>query len=432
MSRLRAAAGSVDLRPVVGARLTGFAARLEPSTGIHDPVLARLLLLDDESSRLLWTSCDLVGFDPEDDAELRRRLSAALSIAPNNVLVSCTHTHSGPCSMPFRGALAAADREWLAHAFDAITEIAASLVASLRPARLTHATETVTGIGYNRQDRAGPIDERLLVAQISADDGDVIATILNYATHPVVLGPTNLLFSGDYAGYASRLVEQCVGGVALFVQGSAGDVNPLIFRDNERDAGTFKVAEQMGRALASAAERAIKRATVRADARIASSQQIVELPLARPPSPEELSAMRSEWEMRRAMDDEGADGRYATFQLEWAGELACAMTRGEVPRTLRVQLFAVRVGELHVVTFPLEIYSRIGLDVRASTAPHPVIIAGYTNGLLGYAPTDEAIEQGGYGPAISYRFFPRLLTPLARGSADRVVMAALGMLERLG
>jgi hypothetical protein len=329
--------------------------------------------------------------------------------------------------MPFRGPLAGADRAWLGRGLDSIVETSASLVGRLRPARLAHATETVSGVGYNRQDGASPIDERLLVAQFTADDS-VIATILNYATHPVVLGPTNLQFSGDYAGYTARLVEQQVGGVALFVQGSAGDVNPAIFRDHDRDAGTFEVAEQMGRALATAAKRTITRAAARSDLGIVLAQSTVEVPLAPPPSGDELAAMRSEWERQRATSETSDEGRFALFQLAWGDELQRAMTHGTVPGALSVHLFAARIGDLLVVTFPLEIYSEIGLALRRSAAPRPLIVAGYTNGLLGYAPTDLAIDQGGYGPALSYRFFPRLLTPLARGSAQLLTRAATELL----
>src|SRR5688572_13077890 len=420
MSRLRAAAGQVDLRPVVGAPLTGFAARLEPSVGVHDPPMARLLLLDDGAARVLWVSCDLIGFDPEDDAELRRRAGAAVSIPADRVLVSCTHTHSGPASMPFRGPLGQVDRAWLGRTFDAIIEAAHALASTLRPARVAHATEAVTGLGYNRQDETQPIDERLLVAHFTDDDGRSIATVLNYATHPVVLGERNLMFTADYPGYASRYVERSLGGVALFILGSAGDVDPVVYRDLGRGAGTFEIAEEMGRNLADTALCAIDAAKPQADVSIATAQRRVELPLEPPPDLEEVRAMKADFLARRGPTDTSPrtdDALWAVFQLAWAEQLEQALERDAVPRALTVQVFAARVGDLCAVTFPLEIYSQIGLDVRREFEPRPVIIAGYTNGLLGYAPTDRAIDQGGYGPAGSYRFFPHLLTPLTRGTA---------------
>src|SRR5688572_17818480 len=206
MSALRAAAGAVDLKPIVGARLTGYALRLEPSVGVHDPLMAKLLLLDDGGTKLLWIACDLIGFDPEDDAGLRRMVGSRLSIPSSHVLVSCTHTHSGPSSMPFRGTLAQVDRVWLARTFDAVADSAASLRPT--PCRISHTIVTLPCIGYNRQDKSHPIDERLVVARFTNESDHTIATIINYATHPVVLAERNLLFSADVCGYATRLIEQ--------------------------------------------------------------------------------------------------------------------------------------------------------------------------------------------------------------------------------
>src|SRR5213076_3136803 len=85
MSPLRAAAGAVPLQPVLASCLTGFALRLEPSVGVHDPLMAKLLLLDDGSTRLLWIACDLIGFSPADDAQFRRTAAEALSMPAGNV-----------------------------------------------------------------------------------------------------------------------------------------------------------------------------------------------------------------------------------------------------------------------------------------------------------------------------------------------------------
>lgn len=434
MSGFRAAAGAVSLEPLVGWRLSGFAVRLEPSTGIHDPLMAKLLLLDEGGARLLWIACDLIGWSPADAAELRRLVAQHISTPPQHVLVSCTHTHSGSCSMPFRGALREVNDAWRARVFDALAREAEALVPRLRQARLAHTCETVSEIGYNRQDGVSPIDECLLVAQVRDGDDRVIATLLNYATHPVVLGDRNLLFSADYCGYACRSVEEAVGGVAMFVQGAAGDVNPFIFRDHPREAGTFHVAERMGSALATAAIRAIETAALVSGVGLAIVEQPVDLPLDAPPAATALSKLKSDLVARRGRSQEiptAAEARWAMFELAWVQELEQAIARDAVPGALTVYLSAARIGELYVVTFPLEVYSQIGLALRRQLESCSVIIAGYTNGLFGYAPTDAAIDQGGYGPATSHRFFPHLLTPLARGTAQTLVSAATTLVRSL-
>jgi hypothetical protein len=107
------------------------------------------------------------------------------------------------------------------------------------------------------------------------------------------------------------------------------------------------------------------------------------------------------------------------------------MARGAVPRTLEVQMSGVRIGDLYAITFPLEVYSQIGLDVRRLTHPRVVMIAAYTNGLIGYAMTDRAKDQGGYGPDKSHRFFPQLLTAIGRGSETLLARTAADLLRSL-
>ena len=75
---LRAAAGAVDLRPRIGSCLTGFGSRLEPSQGVRDPLLARLLFLDDGTTRLSWVCCEVIGFSPADDLRLREIVASSL------------------------------------------------------------------------------------------------------------------------------------------------------------------------------------------------------------------------------------------------------------------------------------------------------------------------------------------------------------------
>jgi neutral ceramidase len=430
-----AAPDQIDLQPVIGSRLTGFAARLEPSTGCHDPLMAKVLLLDDDNTRLAWIACDLIGLSTRDDAALRRLVADRIGSRPEHVVVSCTHTHSGPCSMPFRGQLAQVDHDWLMRAFDRIAITAGQLVGQLRPARIAHATTVVSGLGYNRQDALNPIDERLLVTQLTTDRGEIIATILNYATHPVVLGERNLEVSGDYPGFACRMIEKATGGMAMFILGSAGDVDPASYRDRGRHADSFDIAEEMGSRLATAAIDAIAGATVSSNPPIAIIDQPVTLGLDAPPSDDQRIRLRTELTAKRGPTDTtptSGQAAWAQFELAWLDELERAMREDlPVPRQLQARLSAVRVGELLAIAFPFEIYSQIGLAVRQQFAPRPVIIAGYSNGLIGYAPTDRAKDQGGYGPALSYRFFPELLTPLAHGADAALTRTAIDLLGAL-
>ncbi len=271
--------------------MTGFAARIQPTTGVHDPIMARALLLDDGATPLAIVSCDLIGFTADAVADMRLRIAQRAAVPAANILIACTHTHSGPASMPFRGpAMGHVDHAWLAGAQKRIIDLVSGLPASLRPARFASASVNVAGLGYNRQDRARPIDEQLGVIAVDADGG-AIATLLNYSMHAVVLGPGNLEYSGDYPGEAARQAAERRGGIGLFLLGACGDVDPVVYRDRGWGTGTFDDTRAIGGQLVERAVQALSTADWSGDVPLRVASKTVELPLDLPPSPEELGKL---------------------------------------------------------------------------------------------------------------------------------------------
>ncbi len=87
----------------------------------------------------------------------------------------------------------------------------------------------------------------------------VRAVLVNYACHPVVLGPRNRKISADYPGVTRKIVEESFGEdcMCIFIQGAGGDINPLMMaRGDDRDQD-FDVVQAMGESLAAEVQRAI-------------------------------------------------------------------------------------------------------------------------------------------------------------------------------
>lgn len=430
MGALRAAAGAVDLTPPAGTWMTGFALRTEPATGVHDPLLARALLLEDGGSRLVIISCDLLGLAPEAVAEVRQAIAEQRVAPAANVLLACTHTHSGPASMPMRGVLGYVDETWLAEAKRKIVALVVGLPDRLSPACLAYASTVVQGIGYNRQDRSHPVDEELAALAVESPDGAAIATVINYATHPVVLGPANRQFSGDFPGAATRHLEQLRGGVGLFLQGACGDVDPVIYRDRGWGKGSWADVEEIGGRLAQAAAAALASAPRAGNVRLAVATEEVVLPLDPPPAPETLAGWVAGWEAererKRAANDR-AGALAATAMLQWASELRRAMEDGRVPRALSAEVFVAAINDVRLVGFPFEAYTDIGLEIKAGLRPLPCLFVSYANGLYGYCPTRWAKKQGGYGADTACRWFGGMLTAVGYGAAEALVSRSVAL-----
>lgn len=430
MGELRASAGEVDLKPPVGGYMSGFAARVDPATGIHDPIVARAVLLDAGGSFLAIVSCDLIGFAPETVADMRRRIAEKSDIPPESVLICCTHTHSGPTSMKLRGVLGYIDELWLQECQTKIVDLVAGLPSKLQPARIAWESTTLTGIGYNRQDINHRIDEELTVISIEDESGDTVATLLNYATHAVVLGPSNLMYSSDFPGSAARAVQRLRGGIGLYLQGSCGDVNPIVERNDVGEIGTFEDCERIGERLAQAAVSTLRDVPRTSDVQIAVAQKSVDVPLDQPPTLEEVNSMilqfQEDRENARAARPVNRVAELVALAFEdWANELREKIVSNAVPKSVCAEVYAAAINDLRIIGLPFETYTDIGMDIKEGLRPLKGVFVGYANGLWGYCPTGWAKDQGGYGAYDSARWFSGLVTPIGYGADKLLVQEAV-------
>ena len=97
---MRIGSASCDITPAAGSELSGYLYRVQPSLGVHDALLARALYLESAGERLLWVHADLIGLVPQFIADFRGWAAERLGLKPRQVVVSTTHTHAGPATVP--------------------------------------------------------------------------------------------------------------------------------------------------------------------------------------------------------------------------------------------------------------------------------------------------------------------------------------------
>ena len=431
MGELRASAGKVDLRPQAGQWMTGYGGRVDPAEGTHDPIMARAVALDDGSNRLVVVACDLLGFSPAYVETVRKRVRQKIGLPEHSLLIACTHTHSGPASMPMRGQMGMVDNKWLRTTQMLLVNLICDLIKDLEPARLAWGTTRVPGIGFNRQDSTRDVDTELVALTVERPDGSTIATIVNYATHAVVLGPQNLLFSGDFPGAVARQLDEMTGGVGLYLQGACGDVDPVTQIQKGWGRGTFQDCEDIGKRLAHAAIESFNNKPRISTVAVNSRRRNVQLPLDPAPSLSEIDVLIDQFKREKKEAAAGSKPDRvrewtSKAMLEWARALRLKLLSDCVPTHLDVEVYVARINELRMVGLPFETYTDIGLGIKQGVKSKlgrdvPVMFVGYANGLYGYCPTTWAKEQGGYGADVSCRWFEALLTPIGRGADDVLI-----------
>jgi hypothetical protein len=378
--------GSVRRRLVVPDVLGRYphAFWFAPHEGALDDVAARALVMYAGATRVTWIAADLVAVDQRFLHRLAERF-AARGIRPGTVIVSASHTHSGPGAYLASGlfGLAALDREdsdVREAVLDAIVEATRRAGAGARDARVAAATVDAPAMTTSRLGRA--IDPALVVLKLTTTTGEPLAAVWNYAIHGTMLGPANRRLSGDVMGVATRTFEESLGVPALFVNGAVGDVSP-------RTHGMAAMADA-GRALAE-----------KVRAAWASAEPVGTEPF----------AVRT---ARVALPEPGVSPRHCV--ASWLP--ATRVPLGRFLPATETELVAVALGRVAWVTMPGEPVTALGREIKDSARDRwaHVIVAGVSNDYLGYFIRPEDDAKTGYVTCAAV-YGPRLgacLTATAR------------------
>lgn len=240
-------------RPV---RVGGFTPGRD-ATGVHDELYARAIVLESGSQSLALVALDLIGLFYDDVVLIRQELGKR-GVDVASVLVASTHTHAGPDVIglwtPEDRSL---DASYLATVRDAAADAVEEAWASRRPARLSFASGRMPDLLRDTRLPLAVDDLGLLLRIDTADGGETIATLVNFASHPESLGRQNSLISSDYAWATRRTMEEAYGGTALFFTGAVGGMmTPLGVQIDDPLTGSpapqksLRMAELLGENLA--------------------------------------------------------------------------------------------------------------------------------------------------------------------------------------
>jgi len=205
VTQLLLAAISLDVTPPPGHRLDGYAARTGLATGAADPLRATIIWLSTaDAPGVLWLSLDAIAVGKDLTAELAAAAGAAAGIPSAHVVVSASHTHSGPTGWTGEiHPVIPAERE--RDLVDALTSSVRAARLERRPVTASWRAIEVIGVGTNRHRRDGPHDNTVGILALHAPEGSLEALLLDFACHPTTYGPENLR-------YFRRLAGRCPGG----------------------------------------------------------------------------------------------------------------------------------------------------------------------------------------------------------------------------
>ncbi len=328
------------------------------STGVHDDLQARALVLDDGERALALVAVDLMALYYDDVLAIRELAVKKTGLPSLEIIVAAVHTQAGPDMYGIYGGVPQRYRSFV-HRRTA--EAIVQAVAKRVPAHVGFATTRVEGLVGNRRDPQGPVDPELAVMVVENKAGETIATVVNFACHTNVLGPQNTLLSADWPYYMRESVEEAKGGLTLYFNGAVGDVHPLqTIRDPKGELGlrTFEEAEKLGEAIGRAVLAALEHGEYAEEVAISIEKQVVDLP---------------------------GENRFLRL-LRAVGIIKRRLYDGKV----RTETWSVRLGPAQIVTIPGQPFCRLGREVKEAMSGRYRFLFGLANDEVAYiVPPDE-------------------------------------------
>jgi neutral ceramidase len=435
-SELRVGRTAIKITPPAGAPLAGYYSH-RYADGVHDDLWAKAIVLERNGVRAALVACDLVSIDRETVGAARKLIEKDAAIRPEFVMISATHTHTGPQLHPrFQANLDPAAlriaRQYSATLPAKIAEAVRLANAALAPARASAAVGHEESISFYRRflmkdgtvrfnpgklnpdivQPMGLIDPDAAVVALDAPDGSRLATYVNFALHLDTVGGPQ--YSADYPFTLAKLLGKIHGPemLTMFTIGAAGNINHIDVKSREPQKGHAE-ARRIGTVLAGEVLKTSARLAPLAQGPLLARAETIALPLPSFSAAEVASA--------RATSAKFGKPGVPFLEMVQALKVADVADRLGRPWDAEVQVIALGPG-VAWVGLPGEIFVELGMAIKKAS-PFPVtIVVGLANDSLSYVPTRKAFAEGAY-EAVSARCAP--------GCGEALADAAIRLLADL-
>jgi hypothetical protein len=341
------------LLPVTGGLGPG-----RPAIGKKGELTARALVVKKGNTYVAIVSIDSIGFPSVLGNRIRKQVKR---IPAKNILIGATHTHSAPDCYGFpdgRGGHTG-DFKYMDSVCNKAAEAINEALDNMKPAWLKIKTDKAKGkIAYNYY-APQLYDQRMSVIQAVGHDGKIIATLVNYATHPEVLGAAKGICSPDCIGPLCDKIEEETKGMAIFMNGAQGGMitadNRILdkSKSSKKDQRSWKECLRIGHLMATEALRIIKSSPLQKEADLFCDSTEITFPVESP--------------------------------LLWAVIVGSPLKYPHNDdQSINATINVVNIGNTQILTIPGEALPNIGFYLKRKMHGKNNLLFGLTNEAFGY------------------------------------------------
>ena len=426
-THFRVGFGESDITPPHGLFMCG---SLDPRTneGTTDPLGSHALVAESGGRRIAIVGVDLIGLPKALADEIIADAAGRTGIAPDDIIVASSHTHSGPYTAEGLYSEQVTDAEYLSTLPDRIGASVAQAAGRVEPARMYIGRSLVHHGIHNRRvicpdgkvlntwmpqalndlalipqvlGTAGPVDPELWVLRFDRPDGSTLGIFYNFSLHTNSKGGHT--WSADYPCVVAEHMREAYGPevVSVYTPGACADINVTQGGVNWRESAAY-FAEQ----AVDAARRAI---VEEGPVTVGAIRREITVPRRDPADQPPEAIGRLNWG--------GAGGRADVFDRQ--ADLVAAM-----PEELTAVVGAARIGPFAIATNPGELFVEHGLTIKRRSPFRHTVVSELTNDLIMYQPTRQAFAQQGYETLVGPN-------RVAMEGIEKIVDTAVELVEEL-
>jgi hypothetical protein len=386
---LKAGVGRVSINPLeekIPTQLGGYGGRNgKPAEGTLDTIYGKVILFDsggEKSALIAVDTCTV----PICVAEETLKKAAIEGLSLDRLLIPASHTHTGlegysldrrnVANNPHIGIFSEAS---LSFVTDRLAKALREANAALQPVKAGSGAVDLPNMNRNRRG-SKCVDPQITVLRLDKADGSPYALLINYTAHGTFVSEHDMLVSSEWAGSMQRTVEDLIGGgvTCLYANGAEGDISP----QGRVGGSRYEQAWNYGRQVGIAAARLAQGLHSEGVSRFATGCEWVTLP-PRLGAPDFVKIAGTEYHVT-------------------AQQLA-QMVQMLFPE--KAPIYALRLNEFEMVTFPGEPICELGSAVKAALRRAGIghaCVAALTTDEIGYILTKEEYQKSGYEATASF------------------------------
>jgi len=396
---MKAGAASVVITPDEYIWMSGYAARTAPANGkLHD-LYAKALALEDESgNKAVIVTTDLIGVTAKLTGNVCRRVKEKTSLPREAIMLTSSHTHSGPVLRQNLETMYELDQEMWKKITDYTNQLEDKLVnvilaalEDIEPVFLYRGNGTAS-FGKNRRiytengmsfgiNPIGPVDHDVPTMRVVTNKGKQKALLFGYACHNTTLD--GLQYCGDYAGFTQAYLDQAYpGSVNMFFSGCGGDINPQPRRE-------IALAKQHGKKLSVSVQKVVEGVMIPVDGNIKTAFSILDVPLTKAPTREEVNQrLKHENKYERLL----------------AQDLLERLDNGGIKESYPYPVQVWKIADLLMISLGGEVVVDYALLMKHLYGRDTWVIA-YSNDVMAYIPSLRVLQEGGYEGGESMKYY---------------------------